>query len=174
MLIGDSNSTLAYQNMHCATCQGPLRTSTNVDEGYEPMFRCAVVRTHVPHVCCHTECSLKFWELEELRAHFASFKHLASRCTVPWCQILLSDDPDVASTHFKEAHKDLAYLCAECSAGFNTRGRLDYHAKKSKHSAYHCQFPDCKSESSCFKELTRHQLSHQSNARRYPCSHCRR
>jgi general transcription factor IIIA len=111
--------------------------------------------------------------LAELAIHAIAEGHPSLCCTVPGCTELSFGYAKASDVnHYRIAHGELKYECAQCGLLFDTTVLLDEHGGETMHNAYVCQYPGCKSESTRFNDLIRHQLTHMKNSPRHSCPHC--
>lgn len=66
------------------------------------------------------------------------------------------------------------YTCNECDESFGSQEDLGQHAGEEGHAALICNQPDCGRAFSRLDIYKRHQLSHDEDAKRYPCKYCKK
>jgi general transcription factor IIIA len=165
----------AYLKTTCASCDAPLNNLEQVLNIKHPRIFCTrnQAADHLPLICDHPGCGLKFRDLEGLESHNYEFpSHLPLFCAIKGCGMRLQ--ASWTFEHRREFHEGIQFRCAQCGLGFDDQESLDTHGSDAMHAAYVCEYPDCGSESIRIGDLNRHQLAHRNNVRRHPCPHCRR
>lgn len=101
--------------------------------------------------------------------------HKSFYCVVPGCDVQLSPYPLEILSHFELMHENVKpNHCTQCYYTFDTWIDLCKHASETHHDAYICFYSRCGFAFRRSGDLTRHQLTHKENVRRYPCPHCSR
>jgi hypothetical protein len=75
--------------------------------------------------------------------------------------------------HMQTMHR-YTHTCDQCLEVFELSWNLDSHALQSGHTTFICKQEDCEKGFSRLDTYSRHQRSHQKDARRFPCKYCRK
>jgi uncharacterized Zn-finger protein len=120
-------------------------------------------------VVCHEEVAT----YDDLKLHARSTDHATLRCRVQQCNhVHISKILDYSS-HLRTSHPEL-YICVQCDTPFESHDSLYFHASKSGHASFSCDYQDCGKTFSRFDTYQRHQKVHQENAERFPCKYCKK
>ncbi|CAN9185849.1 unnamed protein product [Alternaria alternata] len=98
--------------------------------------------------------------------------HVKKKCGIQFCgfRYVVAQD---GKHHMQTMHQGLT-SCNQCQEVFMSTWDLEYHAFDSGHTAFICKQEDCEKGFTRLDTYSRHQRSHQKDARRFPCKYCKK
>ncbi|KAH8641695.1 hypothetical protein IG631_04636 [Alternaria alternata] len=98
--------------------------------------------------------------------------HVIKKCAIKSCAFRYVAAED-GKHHMQTMHHGMT-SCDQCQEVFMSTWNLEFHASNLGHTAFICKQEDCEKGFTRVDTYSRHQRSHQKDARRFPCKYCRK
>jgi hypothetical protein len=98
--------------------------------------------------------------------------HVEKKCAIRPCEFRYVVAQD-GIHHMQTMHQGMT-SCDQCQEVFESVWLLDGHASGLGHTAFICKQEDCEKGFTRSDTYTRHQRTHQKDARRFPCKYCKK
>ena len=98
--------------------------------------------------------------------------HVKKKCAIKQCGFHYVVPQD-GKHHMQTMHQGMT-SCDQCQEVFMSAGYLELHTIDSGHTAFLCKQEDCEKGFTRLDTYSRHQISHQKDAKRFPCKYCKK
>ena len=98
--------------------------------------------------------------------------HVRKKCSIKSCEFRYAVAQD-GKHHMQTMHQGMT-SCDQCQEVFMSAGYLELHTIDSGHTAFLCKQEDCEKGFTRLDTYSRHQISHQKDAKRFPCKYCKK